>query len=580
MVIELIMAIAMTFTAQQYIDDVLAGRQIVGKYTRLAVERHVNDLKRVGQPDFPYYFDEAQAQRAITFASQLEHTKGEWADVRKHDTHIHLEPFQQFRFWCVFGWRRTDGYRRFTKVYCEEARKNGKTTEAAIVANYCFFADRPREIGPEAYFVATKRDQAKICFDEAERQAERNHVLKARMRYYRQNTTVVIPGEASRMKPIGQDSDTEDGLNPHVVIVDEYHAHKTNELISVMQSGMGARRQPLLWIITTAGTDINSPCYQEERSLVIKILERTIDIVPENVWGIIYSIDENDDWTDENVWIKSNPNLGISVSWKYLRERVAEALASPAKQNDVKTKNFNVWCQSVTRWILDESWMECAGEVNEVSLVKRSCFAGLDLSASQDITAIAYYFPPVSAGEKGKLIARFFIPEDNLIDRERRDQVPYSYWVEKKLIYTTPGNVIDYDYIEQQIKIDSEKFRVEEVAYDPWKAQEIVNHLSEVGFTMVPINQRFSGMSGFTDTFEKKVLGKEFDHGGNPVLRWMMSCTEVKSDRQGNSMPMKPRRESTGKRIDGIVASIMAVGRATLYQDSSYAYKGRELIVL
>lgn len=589
MVIELIMAIAMTFTAQQYIDDVLAGRQVVGRYARLAVERHVKDLERVGQPDFPYYFDEAQAQRAITFASQLEHTKGEWADARKHDTHIRLEPFQQFRFWCVFGWRRTDGYRRFTKVYIEEARKNGKTTEAAVVANYCFLADRPREVGPEVYFVATKKDQAKICFSEAERQIARNRILKSKTRYYRQNSTVVVPGEASKLQPIGQDSDTEDGLNPHCVIIDEYHAHPTNALISVMQSGMGSRRQPLLWIITTAGFNINSPCYQEERTLAVQTLERTLDVVPEYFWCIIYSLDDEDDWTDENVWIKANPCLGVSLSWKYLRDRVGEALVSPAKQNDVKTKNFNIWCQSETRWILDDVWMLCCTynekknpiPVPESDLVGRQCFIGLDLSSSIDITAEVLYFPPKAPGEKGIIIPRFFIPEEGLLERERRDLVPYTYWVERGLIYTTPGNVVDYDFIEDQIKLDAEKFDVQEIDYDPWKAQEIVNHLTDIGFTMVPIFQRYSSMAGLTDTFEKKVFGCALDHGGNPILRWMMSCTEVKSDRQGNVMPMKPRRESSGKRIDGIVASIMAVGRASIVSDgASSAYADRGLIIL
>ncbi|NJL71584.1 MAG: hypothetical protein HC888_08190 [Candidatus Competibacteraceae bacterium] len=314
---------------------------------------------------------------------------------------------------------------------------------------------------------------------------DRHPVLRKRSKVYRQKSTIVIPGTAARMLPLGQDSNTEDGLNPSCAVIDEYHAHPDNSMLSVIQCGMGARFQPLIWIITTAGFDLNSACYQEERLLATRILERTVEPIPENVFAIIYTLDEGDDWADEGVWIKANPNLGVSVSWSYLRDQVAEALTTPPKQNKVKTKNFNLWVQAETRWILDDVWMRGAGEVDEQALVRRPCFVALDLSASQDITAIIYAFPPQAAETDYRIVPRFFLPEDDLMARERRDHVPYTYWAEKGLLLLTAGNVIDYDRIEEQLLLDAEKFTFQEIAYDPWKAQEIVNHFTDRGFLSV-----------------------------------------------------------------------------------------------
>jgi len=567
---SILLVVAMsTYTACQYIEDVLSGCQVVGKYTRLAVERHVRDLKRAESkdPEFPYYFDEAQAIRIIDFKQELRHTKGDWANPRKHDTRIRLEPWQQFKDWVLFGWRRSEGYRRFTKAYIEVGRKNGKTTDGAATANYCFLMDNPREMGPEVYCVATKKDQAKIAWEEAERQIHKQSFLRGLIKTYKQGSTIVVPGTAAQMKPLGKDSHTEDALNPHFVLIDEYHAHRDNSMLEVMESALGAREQPLIYIITTAGFDKNSACYQEERSLAIQILERTLAPVPETYFCLIYTLDEEDDWANPDVWIKSNPNLGVSVRWEYLEKRIQEALQSPAKQNKIITKNLNIWTQTETRWIKDDVWGKCGAEVSEEALLHRKCYAGVDLSASQDVTAVVYSFPPEEPGGIYQFVYRFFIPGDDIIDRERRDKVPYSYWIEQGLIIPTPGNVIDYDFIEQQILIDAEKYEIQEVAYDPWKAQEIVNHLQEAGFEMVPINQRYSGMALPTDTFEKKILAEKIAHSDNPIMKWMVSCTEVKSDRQGNIMPMKPQRDKTGKRIDGVVASIMALYRAVIHTE-------------
>jgi phage terminase large subunit-like protein len=566
------------YTAQQYIADVQSGKQIACKYVKLAVERHIKDLARVGKPDFPYYFDEAKAKRAIDFKQQLRHAKGEWADERIHDTRIHLEPWQQFRTWCIFGWQKTSGTRRFTKAYTEMGRKNGKTTDAAADLNYCFFADRPIEPGVEAYCVATKKDQAKIAWEDVRRQIEKHPVLKSLARTYKRDSTITRHDDpAAKCTVWGKDADTQDGFNPHVAICDEMHAWPDHSLLEVIESGLGARRQPLIDIITTAGFDTKCACYQEERTLAVQMLEGTVKPAPENFFAIIYTLDEGDDWTDESVWIKANPNLGVSVSREFLRERVKAALQMPSKRNDILTKNFSIWTNVASRAIPADVWERCGQvAVNPAALAGKTAYFGLDLSSIMDISAYALCFEPDGSGVY-PMLWRFFIPGDDLIDRIRRDKVPYDVWKDQGHIITTPGNTIDYDFIEQEIQKDAQTFSIAEGAFDPWHASNLVTHLMSAGIPMVPIVQSFAqaGMPGPTDGFLKAAFSGKIAHGGNPVMDWMISCLELKSDRQGNVMPMKPARKTLGKRIDGVVAAIMALDRAQRHGGGLSVYEER-----
>ena len=546
------------FTAEQYIYDITHDKITVCKFVKLTVERHLSDLKRVGKPDFPYYFDAGKAKRKIAFSQELRHTKGEWARRKQK---LKLEPWQQFIDWVVYGWRCNDtGLRRFSKVYIEVARKNGKTTSAATNANYAFMADG--EEGPEVYCVATKKDQAKIAWEEAERQLQKQPVLKSRVKTYKNNSTVTIPGTAAKMTILGKDSEKDDGLNPSFGLIDEYHAHPTNEMVDILDSGMGSREQPIIWIITTSGFDKNKPCYQEERTLIVDILEKNIDPVPENIFGIIFTLDKGDDWTDPNVWIKANPNLGVSVKHGYLEKRVQEAILSPAKQNNVKTKNFNIWTQAESRWLTSEAWEGCNGVIDERILLGKTCYGALDLSTNIDITSWTLCFPPNKPKEKYIFLFRFFIPDDNIIEKQKKDKVPYVYWKEKGFVYATPGNVIDYDFIETTILKDSSNFNISEIAYDPWNSTEIINHLMDNSLELIPFRQGFGSMSAPSKDFEKKVLSKELNAGGNPVMTWMVSCTEVNTDPAGNIKPVKPNRYKSGKRIDGVVTAIMSLDRA------------------
>jgi len=564
------------YTAEKYITDVMSGNIIACKWVKLAVTRHVNDLKQVGKNDYPYHFDTNSAKRAIDFIQMLEHTKGDFANRALHDDiRIKLEAWQQFIIWVVEGWRNKDGYRRFTRAYIEVARKNGKTTLAAALANYHFFADNPREVGPEIYFAATKQQQAALAWDEAERQIQRNKVLKTLSRIYRSKKYIVIPNTAAVMRPLGRDSKTEDGLNPSFAIVDEYHAHPDAGLIDVIESGTGARKQPLVVIITTAGTNYIGPCMEEHEHLK-KMLEGAIPPI-NNFFGIIYTLDDGDDWKDQNTWIKANPNLNVSVEKERLAEQITLATSSNIKITNVKTKRLNIWCKSILNWIGFDAWKKCNIEYTEDDLLGRECYGGMDLSSTQDITAVCLSFPPVCEGEPYKHIYRFYIPEDLVQEKEELDKVPYRQWIEQGLIIATTGNVIHHDFIEDDIRQLASLYNIIEFCFDPYNAQQVVNHLTDDGLIMIPIQQSWRMMPPLCKEFERLVLSGELAHNNNPIMYWMISCTELKSDRQGNFMLMKPRRNSSGKRIDGIVANVMALGRAALQMSvkkSVYEDKG------
>jgi len=557
-----------------YADKVLSGEIVACKLVKLACQRHIDDLLRQDTPGFPYHFDAARADHAIAFIEQLRHVEGPAASTQGgRDNRIQLELFEKFFVGNVIGWRRADGTRRFRHVYYEVARKNAKTTLAAALANYVFWADRPEDPGCQIFFGATKQEQAALAWRIARLQIERHPILKNKAKTYESKQYIVktqldSKGHwqsdwSSRMRPLGQDSKTEDGLNPSVAIIDEYHAHQTSEILDVLESGMMARLQPLTIILTTAGTNFDGPCYQVERPLAVGILEKTLQPIPEDVFAMIYTLDDGDDFANPAVWIKANPNLNVSVYYAQLESRVQIAIAAPARARDVKTKNFNIWLQSFSRWIEDAAWMNCTGMVDEAELAGRHCTVGLDLSTNTDLTAVCFAFPPENEGGKWQVFWRLFMPAENLLERERQDKVPYTEWVRMGLIIPTDGNVVDYDYIEQEIRAMGDKYLIDEIAYDPFKAGEVVVHLG-TEFTMVSAAQRYNPMSIYSDIFERLVRKGGLNHGGNPVLRWMMSCTEVKGDRQGNIMPMKPRRETSGKRIDGIVAAIMAIGRASI----------------
>lgn len=589
------------YSYEEYINKVINKELPVCQAAFLAVKRHLDDIEKSKNNDYPFYFDEDEAKRPITFIQSLVHTKGEWAN---HN--IILESWEQFIIASIFGWRRKENkLRRYKKAYVQVSRKNGKTTFASGIGNYCFFCDSPAEAGVEIYYIATKKDQAKIAWSESERQIRKAKALNKEAITYKQTSTITKKKDtASKSKPLGQDSNTEDGLNPHLVIVDEYHAHPDNELLNVLESGMGARRQPLTFIITTAGFDKTSVCFSEYE-YAKQILQGSLNndeyfciiYEPDNIKDIWIFMSEykeklnsNQNTKEQeelinNIIFQANPNINISVKDSYLKSRLFEGLDKPVQRTDILTKNLNVWTQASEVWISSDRWLKSYLHqninINELK-GKRACI-GLDLATTRDIAAYVLCFDTVD-NDPYILLPRFFMPKENIRQRSKEDRVPYELWASQGLITLTNGDIIDFDIIESSILQDAKDFEIIEIAYDPWKAIEIITHLESEGFKMQQVRQSFAvgGLSEGTSLFEKTIDERKLLHGNNLVLNWMISCCEVKTDGRDNYLPVKPDRRRSYKRIDGVVASIMALHRVIKnhFEDTKSIYESEGVFSL
>jgi len=525
--------------AEQYAQQVLAGEVMVCEFVTLAVKRYYNDLENA--LDKGWYFDRKAAIRAIGFIEKLKHTKGKWAGQR-----FKLESWQQFILWNIFGWMKADGTRRFRYVYVEIARKNGKTALSAGIGLYMLFADG--EARPEVYSAATVKDQARICFSDAVEIVKKTD-LKNYLSPYRNSIVYELKG--GTMKPLSSDYGTHDGLNPSCGIIDEFHAHKDSGMFDVIKSAFGARRQPLMFIITTAGFNKNGACYAY-RSNVIKILKGINE--DDSLFGIIYTLDSKEEWDNPKMWIKSNPNLGVSVFPEYLADQVNDAKNRPEAVRNVMTKNVNLWVDAEKTWILDDMWQKCIGTTDIKSLRGCKCWGGLDLSNVSDITAFVLLF---HENEKFQLLPFFWIPEDKMLEKIRKENINYDKWSSLGFVKVTAGNVLDYDFVKADILQIAEIYDLQSTAYDRWNASQTIIDLQNEGMECSPFGQGYGSMGAPTKEFEKMVLTEKIEHFGNPVLRWMMASTVVKTDPAGN---IKPDKEKSSQKIDGIVASIMALG--------------------
>lgn len=536
--------------AEQYIKDVSTGKAVVGKWIKLAVDRHLNDLKRAKKKDYPYYFNPDLANRAINFISILKHTQGEWAKIP-----FQIRPDQAFSWWCIFGWvKKKNHKRRFTKVYKEVARKNGKTEDGSAVAKYGLLADG--EYGAEIYTAATKRDQAKICFDRAKVMGK---MLKADspsvdsiLGIHKYNIHTHSTG--SKMEPLSADSDKLDGLNPHYAIIDEYHAHKDDSLVKVIETGMGARQQPLLYIITTAGFNLQSPCYQF-RKVCCDILEGKKQ--DEAVFPLIFTLDDGDDWEDERNWIKANPAIGITPSWDYMRSQYTKAKnEGSVAEIQFKTKNLNIWTGTHATWLEDAVWMNCKGDIPDLS--GRECFGGLDLASVRDLSALTLTFPETET-EPFYQLYFFWVPEDGADKRSKQDGVPYLDWIRMGHITATPGNVTDYRHIKADILALAEKYNIKSINYDRWNSSQIVQELIEEGAKMEPFGQGYKDMSQPTKDFERIVRNSSLKHNGHPVMRWMLGNVALQIDPAEN---IKIDKKNSSEKVDGPVSAVMSLAGA------------------
>ena len=530
---------------ETYIAGVLSGTIPAGKLLRQTVERHVRDLKTAKKRAL--HFDQEAADRVIRFFGILRHSKGEWAGQP-----FVLEAWQQFALSVLFGWKRKDGTRRFRVAYLELPRKNGKTTVVAGIGLYLLVADD--EPGAEIYSAATKREQARLSHSEAIRMVRASPALLKRIRPFRDNLHIV--GTAAKFEPLGADDNTMDGLNIHGALIDELHAHRTRGVWDVLDTATGARRQPLIVAITTAGTDRLSVCW-EQHEYARQVLEGVIE--DDRFFAFIASIDEGDDWRDRKVWAKANPNLGISVKLEDLEARCARAEHQPAAQNAFRRLHLDEWTQQADRWLDLAAWDGCAQPVDLEEVEGAVCYGGLDLATTTDIAAFVLVVPPEDPEGLYSVIPYFFVPEENVLERVRRDRVPYDAWIRDGLIEATPGNVIDYRAIRAKIEELGERYQIAEIAFDRWGSQAISNDLIEAGFNMVQFGQGFASMSAPTKELLKLVLSKRLAHGGHPVLRWMADNLVVRQDPAGN---VKPDKGKSTEKIDGIVALVMALDRS------------------
>jgi len=452
----------------------------------------------------------------------------------------------------------------------EVASKNGKTTTAAGVGLYLMLADN--EPGAEIYTAATKRDQARIAHSEATRMVKSSPHLRRVIRVVKDNLHIV--DTASKFEPVGRDADSLDGLNIHGAIVDEVHAHKTREMWDILETATGARRQPMMFAITTAGFDRKSLCY-ELHEYTEKVLDGVVK--DDSFFGLVYTLDEGDDWNDETVWVKANPNLGVSVKVDDLQRKAAKAREMPSALNAFLRLHMNIWTQAETRWIDPEKWTACGEPVDADGLRGRICYGGLDLSSTTDITALVLVFPPEQEGDPYRALCRFWIPEDAMHERSRRDRVPYEAWVRQGYITATPGNVVDYEYIFEQVDQDAQRYDIKEIAFDRWGAARVSQVLTEQGMEMVQFGQGFASMNAPMKELEKLILARDIAHGGNPVLSWMAHNLVARQDPAGN---LKPDKEATTETIAGMVALLMGLDRATRHADTESVYEERGILTL
>lgn len=490
------------------------------------------------------------------FPAHLQLIEGE-----KAEQPFELEPWQKAIVGCLFGWYRADLTRRYRESLIYVPRKNGKSPFCAGIVDLVMFTDD--EPGAQLYSAAADREQAALIYRHAAGMIARNPAMAAGCKLYRSFKSIERPATNTVFKALSSEADTKHGLGAQLVIVDELHAHPNGDLVDVLITSTAARRQPLVIFITTADFARESVC-NRKYDYATKVRDRVIE--DSSFLPVIYEAGVDEDWTDPKVWARANPNLGVSVKADYLRRECERAKAEPTYENTFKRLHLNVRTQQDVRWLPIEKWQACGEAVDEAALVGRKCYSGLDLSAKLDVTALVHVFPPTEADPLWRVVPRFFLPEDTAAERGKRDRVPYLTWARQGLVRLTEGNVVDYNAVAGTLLDDARKFAIQEVAYDPWNATHLANQLQAEGFTMVEFRQGFATMSEPTKEFEKLVVSRRIAHGGNPVLTWMFSHVAVEIDSAGN---IRLSKKKSTEKIDGLVATVMAIGRAIVQPEES-----------
>ncbi|QOZ52875.1 terminase large subunit [Bradyrhizobium sp. CCBAU 53338] len=543
--------------AERYCRDVIAGTVVAGKWTRLACRRHLRDLERAADPTFAYTFSAWHASDVCDFIEKLPHVEGKWASPT-----ITLEPWQVWLLVCVFGWRRkSDGGRRFEQSYIEVARKNAKSALTSGVSLYCLTCDG--EVGPQIKTAATTGGQARIVFDVASKMARATPDLREAFGLEVMANSVVCHQNNGSIQPINAKSSTQDGLNPHLTVVDELHAHKDRSLFDVLRSATGARKNPLMWAITTAGYSTVGVCY-EQRDYICKVLEGVVE--DDTYFGVIYTLDEGDNPFDERVWPKANPNLNVSVDIEKMRAYARQAKNSPASEGEFRTKRLNLWQNSHSTWLSIEQWKACADTALKIDdFAGELAWIGIDLADTNDVAALLIVFEREGVHHA---FARFYLPEDLVEICAHRTTTHYKVWADQGFITTTKGDFIDHNAIEQDIRALCEAHQVMSIRLEHYGSAQIAANLMEDGLPVEIVHKKPETYSEPAKLLEAWVEIKKFRFDGNPVLTWMASNCVVDRRVNGSILPKKEHKDSP-KKIDGIDALIMAIGAATAGESRS-----------
>lgn len=533
----------------EYAALVLSGKIPAGPYVIWACERHFRDMERED-----IYLDLQEVEKRVRFFRLLKHWKGEYAGWA-----FELAQWQVFRVGSVYGWKyRSTGLRRFAEAYTEIPRKNGKTTEAAGVGLAGMLIDG--EPGAEIYSVATKRDQAKIVWEDAKQMVQATGALSKRVRTFVSN--ISCQQYASKFEALGRDSKTLDGLNPHTVLYDEYHAYRDPYLRSVMQNALGSRRQPVEWIITTAGNDTATMCYELREHCINVLNPERPDFEDDGLFAYIACPFPEDDPGDPLTWARANPNLGISKRPEYMAKRWEQACMLKSQMNEFLSKHLNIWTEATETWLPMEPWRQCVETDTDFSLLEgQPCYAGLDLASVNDLSSLQLLFPFDAAW---LVLSFFWAPEEDIKQRAKIDKVPYDLWARDGYIKATPGNATDFEVIQADIIALAERYKFTELLYDRWQSHQLVQNLIAADVNCVGYGQGYKDQSPALQEIERRVIGQTIRHLGNPVMDWCVGNAQVLRDPAGN---LKLNKKDPRKRIDGVAGLANAVGGAILSGD-------------